>query len=54
MFLRSVVRSGDIPFDLHISPSELETLRAMDDVNQHRNLSKTYDSVESVMEELKD
>ena len=52
MFLRTVVRYGGIQFDLRISPNELETLRAVDDVNHHRNLSKTYDSVEDVMEAL--
>ena len=31
MFLRTVVRYGGIPFDLRISPNELETLRAVDD-----------------------
>ena len=50
MFLRTVVRYGGIPFDLRISP--LETLRAIDDVNHHRNLSKTYDSVKDAMEAL--
>lgn len=52
MFLRSVVRYGGIPFDLRISDNKLETLKAIDDVNRHRNLSKTYDSVEEVMEAL--
>lgn len=52
MFLRTVVRYGGIPFDLRISPNELETLRAIDDVNHHRNLSKTYDSVKDAMEAL--
>ena len=52
MFLRTVVRYGSIPFDLRISPNELETLRAVDDVNHHRNLSKTYDSVKEAMDAL--
>lgn len=52
MFLKSVVRYGGIPFDLRISPAKLETLRAMDDVNHQRNLSKTYNSVEAAMEAL--
>lgn len=52
MFLRAVVRYGGIPFDLRISPNELETLRAVDDVNHHRNLSKTYDSVKDAIDEL--
>ena len=54
MFLRTVVRYGGIPFDLRISPNELETLRARrPDVNHcHRNLSKTYDSVKDTMDAL--
>ena len=52
MFLKSVVRYGGIPFDLRISPAKLETLRAIDDVNHQRNLSKTYNSVEAAMESL--
>ena len=52
MFLRAVVRYGGIPFDLRISPNELETLRAVDDVTHHRNLSKTYDSVRDAIDEL--
>lgn len=52
MFLRTVVRYGSIPFDLRISPNELETLRAVDDVNHHRHLSKTYDSVKEAMDAL--
>lgn len=52
MFLRTVVRYGGIPFDLRISPNEFETLRAVDDVNHHRNLSKTYDSVKEAMDAL--
>ena len=52
MFLRSVVRYGGIPFDLRLSANQMETLQAINDVNHHRNLSKTYDSVKDLMEEL--
>lgn len=52
IFLHTVVRYGGIPFDLRVSPNELKTLRTVDDVNHHRNLSKTYDSIEDVMEDL--
>jgi DNA-damage-inducible protein J len=52
MFLRSVVRCGGIPFDLRLSANQLETLQAIQDVNHHRNLSKTYDSVKDLMEDL--
>lgn len=52
MFLRTVVRYGGIPFDLRIFPNKLETLRAVDDVKHHRNLSKTHDSVKDTMDAL--
>ena len=52
MFLRSVIRSGGISLDLHLSPEQLETLRAMDDVNHNRNLSQSFNSVDELMEEL--
>ena len=52
MFLRSVIRSGGISLDLHLSPKQLETLRAMDDVNHNRNLSQSFNSVDELMEEL--
>ena len=52
LFLRSVVRNGGFPFDLRISPNERETLKAINDVNHHRNLSKTYDNIEAVLNSL--
>lgn len=52
MFLHSVVRYGGIPFDLRLSANQLETLQAINDVNHHRNLSKTFDSVNDLMEDL--
>jgi DNA-damage-inducible protein J len=52
MFLHSVVRYGGIPFDLRLTANQLETLQAIDDVNHHRNLSKTFDSVKDLMEDL--
>ena len=52
MFLHSVVRYGGIPFDLRLTSNQLETLQAIDDVNHHLNLSKTFDSVNDLMEDL--
>ena len=37
-----------------MSANQLETLQTIDDVNHHRNLSKTCNSVKDVMEDLKD
>ena len=44
----------DSVFDKVLSDNRLETLQAIDDVNHHRNLSKTCNSVKDVMEDLKD
>ena len=52
MFFGSVVGYGGIPFDLRLSANQMETLQAINDVNHHRNLSKTYDSVKDLMEDL--
>lgn len=52
IFLRYSVRYGGIPFDLRIEKPNLETLAAIDDVNNNRNMSKTFDSVSALMEDL--
>ncbi len=52
IFLRHAVRYGGIPFDLRIERPNAETLAAIDDVNHNRNMSKTFDSVSALMEDL--
>jgi DNA-damage-inducible protein J len=52
MFLRYSVRYGGIPFDLRLDIPNEETRAAIDDVNNNRNISKTFDSVEALMEDL--
>lgn len=52
IFLRHAVRYGGIPFDLRIERPNAETLAAIDDVNHNRNMSKTFDSVSELMEDL--
>ncbi len=52
LFLKSVVRYGGIPFELKLNDGTLETIRAIDDVNHHRNLSRTFDTVDELMEDL--
>lgn len=52
IFLRNSVRYGGIPFDLRIEKPNAETLAAIDDVNNNRNMSKTFDSVKALMEDL--
>ncbi len=52
IFLRYSVRYGGIPFDLRIDKPNEETSSAIDDVNHNRNMSKTFDSVKALMEDL--
>lgn len=52
IFLRYSVRYGGIPFDLRIEKPNAETLSAIDDVNNNRNMSKSFDSVHALMEDL--
>ncbi len=53
VFLRQMVRTGGIPFDVRLT-SNAETLSAMEDARQHRNLSGPYRSLETLMEALND
>jgi DNA-damage-inducible protein J len=41
MFLRHSIRYG-IPFDLRLDIPNEETFAAIDDVNNNRNMSKTF------------
>ncbi len=52
IFLRYSVRYGGIPFDLRIEKPNSDTLAAIEDVNNNRNMSKTFDSVSTLMEDL--
>ncbi len=52
MFLRYSVRYGGIPFDLRVDVPNAETRAAIDDVDNNRNMSKTFDSVSALMEDL--
>lgn len=52
MFLRYSVRYGGIPFDLRIETPNKETQAAINDVNNNHNMSKTFESVNALMEDL--
>jgi len=52
MFLRYSVRYGGIPFELRVEKPNAETLAAIDDVNNNRNMSKTFTSIDDLMENL--
>lgn len=52
IFLRYSVRYGGIPFDLRIEKPNEQTQSAIDDVDNNRNMSKTFDSVSALLEDL--
>ena len=52
VFAKTMVRQQRIPFEIALNTPNAETLAAIDDVNHRRNLSKTFHSVEELMEDL--
>lgn len=52
MFTRQAVRQGKIPFEISLNSYSQETVQAMEDVNNNKNLSKTFDSVDELMRDL--
>lgn len=52
IFLRQSIRYGGIPFELRIDKSNETTLAAIEDVDNNRNLSKAFDNIEALMEDL--
>ena len=52
MFARTVIREQRLPFDVALHYPNDETRRAIDDVANRRNLSRSYSSVEELMEDL--
>lgn len=52
IFAKTMVRQQRIPFDVALETPNAETLAAIQDVNQGRNLSKPFHSVAELMEDL--
>ncbi len=52
VFCRQAVRLGKIPFELAADIPNAETLAAIDDVNNNRNMSKAYDDMNELMRDL--
>ena len=52
IFARTLVRQQKVPFEISLDVPNAETLAAIDDVNHGRNLSRTFHSVEELMEDL--
>jgi len=52
LFLRHSIRYGGIPFEVRLVQPNDETRSAIDDVNENRNLSKTFDRIPDLMDDL--
>jgi DNA-damage-inducible protein J len=52
VFVRQSLRQGGIPFEIKLDIPNAETIVAMEDVNNNRNMSRTFDSVEDLMRDL--
>ena len=52
VFCRQAVRLGKIPFELAVDVPNAETLAAIEDVNNNRNMSKAYDDMDELMRDL--
>ncbi len=52
IFAKTMVRQRGIPFEVSLHIPNEETLQAIDDVNNERNLSGPFHSVAELMEDL--
>lgn len=49
---KQAVREQRIPFPISMEVTNADTIKAIEDVRQRRNLSRSYSSVEELMEDL--
>ena len=52
LFLRQAVRQNGIPFELKLDTPNAETIAAMHEINDEKNLSRRFSSVKELMEDL--
>ena len=52
IFAKAMVRRQGIPFEISLDTPNAETLAAIDDVNNGRNLSKPFHNIKELMEDL--
>ena len=53
MFLKQALRAQGLPFEVRRELPNADTLAAIDDVNNNRNMSRVFDSVAELMEDLR-
>lgn len=52
MAAKQAIREQRIPFPISMEVPNADTIKAIEDVRQRRNLSRSYSSVEELMEDL--
>jgi len=52
IFFRQSLMQGGLPFQVRIPEYTAETLAAIDDVNDNRNMSPAFDNMEDLMRSL--
>lgn len=52
VFLKQVILNDGIPFEIRKPKFNKETIEAIEDAKKGKNLSKTFDSVDEMFEEL--
>lgn len=52
IFLKQAVRENGIPFQLKLETPNIETIKAIEDVENGRNLKGPFNSVAELMEDL--
>lgn len=52
VFLNQIILYDGIPFEIRKPKINMETLKAMEDTKEGKNLSKTFDDVDEMFEEL--
>ncbi len=52
VFLNQVILNDGIPFEIKKPKYDKETIQSMEDVKNGKNLSKSFDSVDEMFEEL--
>lgn len=52
IYAKAVVRQGRIPFEIAIDKPNIETLQAMEDATNNKNLSKKFSNTTDLMRDL--
>lgn len=52
VFLNQIILYDGIPFEIRKPKINMETLKAIEDTKEGKNLSKTFDNVDEMFEEL--